>query len=1179
MKKRVRTILHPQSCIILTSVYLAFLSPGAMAQATRPQIVFALGNSQSMDGTLSGAIMTGSGMYAGHPAFGSLVNSSSPVNYKVPAGFTSPSVAANDAGMAPYTVSRNSMLYDNGASRLNVAKAGIRSTLERYLNRIDFAVTTYDTADVGVYSTWAYFMAPRPPAFGFRFTNEPEPGERTITNPCIPPVGQTLSSSLLSACNNVASLYPMSKKNEFGDFHNGRRMVISDSSDDAAINDVLYENLDQLKTRSLFVASGVIEALKDNEKVDLNGLGVEPLTPYEVFTLEDYNNGGISLTYRSIRPYLGVLISNTPTNAGYVPYAPQVMHLRRGFGYYAGQQRVDAARVSQDMTDLGLQTSAAKMAEAMRNFTPLLEPETNNVHTPEIKAAATQAATAGLVRGSGDLLKKLGTNCAGQYVILLTDGLPTQSLDSKVWPPLGSAAGVGYGVYATFAGMPANAEWGLRDGTSSSLPYGTLIADTRQQTNDQAVIDAIAEIKALNDAGIKTYVVGLGAGVDSTVNPAAHAVLNAMAIAGGTAQQYPANDVPSFQSALESIAAQISTSSQIMAPLAASSMDMGSILYLSSTNSLVGDIAGHLEAYETQTGPDAVMGVADTTSALWDAGTPDKMPATRRKASIFTTAASGLQDAQGAGALVKLADMGNPSRTSDYDEAAFGWPQTAPSSCVPDIETVLAYTFNPSFNSTGDTSGAGLQFPAGIQGCSYLAGRKLNWMLGSLSPDNGALYMERPKEMPAELADVGGYASFFNVNKNRRPVVLLTSNDGILYGVDVNSGAMQWGWMPRPFVSRLSCYADFQGQRLFDGGFQVIDAPSRDEPTEAVDWATYIVGTAQGGAYHYALRMDAGRPPWSIMQPLPSRQAWGIAVQDGHSPKAQKPIIAKIGNNQIALFIVNRFSGADMSSELYEVNVATGKMQSASGRLGFVASSTMTYDASRGKLWVGDTEGGVWSIDVTGSSYDDAQGARKLGTVQPAEAINFVGAGFSKWKNTDYVWATTRHKLSVFEATSEDSKAKWTTAGGSNPKGHSTDEEVKVSGLMENSEISDAPIIGLGDDEDGEIAEVLVVPVHVPPAEDSCGLGHGYYFFFDLASGDAPRTEVIHNDEVITGNYIDAGAGSAFTPSAHRDKDGGDVFLPGTNAPVGEKTLGHVRFKRGEAGTPPGNKLIMWRRL
>jgi type IV pilus assembly protein PilY1 len=50
--------------------------------------VLAVGNSESMDGNLSGAIITGSGSL--NPALALLQNSSSPLNFAIPPGFTPP---------------------------------------------------------------------------------------------------------------------------------------------------------------------------------------------------------------------------------------------------------------------------------------------------------------------------------------------------------------------------------------------------------------------------------------------------------------------------------------------------------------------------------------------------------------------------------------------------------------------------------------------------------------------------------------------------------------------------------------------------------------------------------------------------------------------------------------------------------------------------------------------------------------------------------------------------------------------------------------------------------------------------------------------------------------------------------------------------------------------------------
>lgn len=108
--------------------------PLIIASPVHPQVLILLSNSQSMDGNLSGAIMTGSGSLS--TSLSSLYNSSSPVNYTVPAGFTPPVQGPDANGLAPYTVVQGGNKVDNSASRLNVAKAGIKAIIENYSQRI-----------------------------------------------------------------------------------------------------------------------------------------------------------------------------------------------------------------------------------------------------------------------------------------------------------------------------------------------------------------------------------------------------------------------------------------------------------------------------------------------------------------------------------------------------------------------------------------------------------------------------------------------------------------------------------------------------------------------------------------------------------------------------------------------------------------------------------------------------------------------------------------------------------------------------------------------------------------------------------------------------------------------------------------------------------------------------------
>ena len=92
--------------------------PLTVAIPAHPQVLFALANSESMDGDMihllggGGAIMTGRAysVAAGHGPR----RSSSPVNYTIPASFTPP-VDPGAAGLAPYTVTSAALLVDNSA--------------------------------------------------------------------------------------------------------------------------------------------------------------------------------------------------------------------------------------------------------------------------------------------------------------------------------------------------------------------------------------------------------------------------------------------------------------------------------------------------------------------------------------------------------------------------------------------------------------------------------------------------------------------------------------------------------------------------------------------------------------------------------------------------------------------------------------------------------------------------------------------------------------------------------------------------------------------------------------------------------------------------------------------------------------------------------------------------------
>lgn len=191
-----------------------------------------------------------------------------------------------------------------------MAKAGVQAIIQAYMQNTDFALETYDTFGTPLYSTWVYYMSPA--ATGFVFTNTQIAGNRYVANPCYGYA--SASATVKSNSTSIAGtgLYTAAV------VASSQYMQIGASIDDANINDVQY-------------ASG-------QPVVYINYGGTNPATPFPPnYLMANYNSGSVLIQYNNSAPTANTITG--PTNAGYVPYSPQVMYAQRGFGY--GGHRCD----------------------------------------------------------------------------------------------------------------------------------------------------------------------------------------------------------------------------------------------------------------------------------------------------------------------------------------------------------------------------------------------------------------------------------------------------------------------------------------------------------------------------------------------------------------------------------------------------------------------------------------------------------------------------------------------------------------------------------------------------------------------------------------------------------------------------------------------------------------------
>jgi type IV pilus assembly protein PilY1 len=918
--------------------------PMTITLPAHPQILLAVGNSQSMDGDLSGAIYTGSGAIP-HPL---LFTSSSPVNYTIPAGFTPP-VNPGAGGVAPYTVvNSGGVQLDNSASRLNVAKAGITAILNAFIASADFGLMDYQTGGAGLYTTWVYQMSDTPGSPGpFTFTNNPIPpaNRELVPNPCFG-IDITQAFPVSQDCNTLNSFYAAQN------ITTQPYMVVGASSDDAVVNDVLY-------------APGGYA-----DPVCVTYGAVWPTTQFTApNSLANYESGNVFESYPRATSGCGGVTTTGPTNAGYVPASAQVMYEERGFGYYSGQTP-NAGNIVVQMKTSGATPTPTSVANAIAAFTPFLAPETNSGGTTEIKAQAVQSPIAGLIMQANTYFSTPNPNlnttngCATQrYLVLMTDGLPTEDLNGGLWPPLGSFSAAGYGVTAA---------------------------------NDQAYIDTINQLTLLAAAGIKTYIIGMGQATDPAKYMTAAATLNAMAVAGGTGVYYPATSPTDVTNDLQLIVTKILDQSQSTASAAVNStgLNANSVVYQSQfvTSDVDQDWTGNLFAYAIN----ASTGVVTTTTNYWSAQT--KLDAQLPGSRIIAT----WDPVQNAGTPFEW----HPGNTPNFISAGSVLGQ--------DLET-----FAP------DTNGSDvLQYLRGVKTQEMPGGkfRDRSHILGDIVDSNPAYI--GPSNEGIQSAS---YISFAASTTNRTPILYIGANDGMLHAFDVSPpnppppalpsatmGQELFAYIPRGvyanLVNLVNPYYNAQHRFFVNGSPQAGDVQFSDST-----WHSMVVGTeAAGGNSVFALDVTnpalinseaalANAVLWDFTDvdmglgfssPVITNTSygWTVLVGNGYNSLNQKPILYAL-DPQFGTIVAK----VDLCAA---VAAAYCDLTTANGLSSLIAVNSGGQVAGLANIvYAGDLQGNLWRVDISNSNpalwgvtvlfqARDAAGNKQPITTKPVASLN-----------------------------------------------------------------------------------------------------------------------------------------------------------------------------------------------
>jgi type IV pilus assembly protein PilY1 len=814
---------------------------------------------------------------------------------------------------------------NNPNTRGNIGRDILRGMLGNYRTSFNWGLMSFATAAPSLRDTYVYLMG--------------DDNGMVLTDDCVAGIS---ASNGNRRC--VANPEP---------FAGGRFVTYDVSSDDPWILDVLYNTFAN-QTQQLWAYS---DPRAQNS------------TTYTVYYNRRLNNTGWVMG--AFQNLWGNRIQFTATDAGYLPSFPGVtrqLFLRRGWGYNSsitGGGRLDepvetdsVVHYNDLLTKLGSETNQA---------------------TPEIKNAAVFTPLAGTLRSAKDYFlgqrdwksnavntSPISAFCQKNFVMLLTDGLPTGKADGSLYSA------------ADRTDTNVNGVWN----------FGTAANDSFTAVTNLRTVPYRGCNNCVNDFDVQTYVIAMG---DTVANARAVAVMDEMASQGGTSNAFFANDPASLQNAISTVVNDAISRDGAAAAVAVANANVTALTSAFPGRLQLRSWTGDLQSYRL----DLATGTPLIAQPLWVPSAQGQLDLLannlRRIVSYSGTAGAG---------------QGIPFR-----------PYPLPPAAAPAALTTLSLSQQNSISAVdgpgivnyirGDRTGEG-PAPAPV---IY---RPRTHVLGDIV-NSEPVIVGVPSNNYNDATD-RGYSAFKTAHAARQEVVFQGANDGMLHAFNATTGAEEWAYVPNlliPNLANLSLRPGFSHKFYVDGTPSVADVDFNrtggNLNNPASDWRTLLVGGLNKGGYgYYALDVSAGPPATeaaaaaNVLWEFPNSATAGQVVADlGFT--FGKPIIAKTADQGWVVLVTSGYNNSrtvnvggvnftgDGVGHLFVLNAQTGALikdiptgvgnnASPSGLAaisGYVESADV--DNTVTQVYGGDMNGNVWRFDLTGAP--NAWHVRRLATL------------------------------------------------------------------------------------------------------------------------------------------------------------------------------------------------------
>lgn len=534
--------------------------------------------------------------------------------------------------------------------------------------------------------------------------------------------------------------------------------------------------------------------------------------------------------------------------------------------------------------------------------------------------------------------------CQQNFVIMITDGYPTK--DTNL--PTNDAADTADSTRslpnwdgkaptttaAQYPNFPQYSDGFKPSGDDGDEGYTLLLDDLAKFGYDIDLKTSGNDLTGVsyNDAAypkqnLQTYTVGFAVANQMLADAAAY----------GNGAYYQANDEAQLTAALQAAINDIQAKTSTAASVATNSTRLSADTLLYQAKFDTSDWTGKFLAYPIES--DGSLGAQE-----WEAGSLLPAAGSRNIYTYDPTAAAGSR-----GRTFQWASL-NATQQAALNKTAAGVTDTKGSARLSYVrgdasnETPSGYAFRARGSKLGDiinsdpayvgTENYGYELLPGTEGSTYKAGRP-------------------------------GLPS-----KNRRTMIYVAANDGMLHGFDAKTGVEKLAYVPDMAISQLTYYADStfntSHRLIHDGSAAVGDA------YVGGSWKTILVGALGGGGRGvYALDVTnpdtfgTGSVKWEFTSTQDTDM--GVAIP--------QPAIARLANGSWGAIVSNGYNSTSQKAMLFVLDLNTGavikKLDTGVGSdngLSNPAAVDVDGDRIADYVYAGDLKGNLWKFDLSSSN-------------------------------------------------------------------------------------------------------------------------------------------------------------------------------------------------------------------